>query len=227
MAQKKETVYLKADRNIEVEKRAVTLGDVLKIESVNPILLAKLKAIRLLKFQKESSGRPKKQERQAVSILKVIELIHEEYPDVEIENVGESDFIVTYEEQKSAGGIWHYLKAAGVVAVSFTGAAFSIMAFNNDVDTVKLFGQIYELLTGRASDGFTVLELTYCIGLVIGILTFFNHFGKKRFTVDPTPMEVEMRLYENDLQTTMIENFSRKEKELDVGSTDTHGSDRP
>ena len=55
MAQKKETVYLKADRNIEVEKRAVTLGDVLKIESVNPILLAKLKAIRLLKFQKESS----------------------------------------------------------------------------------------------------------------------------------------------------------------------------
>ena len=106
MAQKKETVYLKADRNIEVEKRAVTLGDVLKIESVNPILLAKLKAIRLLKFQKESSGRPKKQERQAVSILKVIELIHEEYPDVEIENVGESDFIVTYEEQKSAGGIW-------------------------------------------------------------------------------------------------------------------------
>ena len=93
MAQKKETVYLKADRNIEVEKRAVTLGDVLKIESVNPILLAKLKAIRLLKFQKESSGRPKKQERQAVSILKVIELIHEEYPDVEIENIGESDFI--------------------------------------------------------------------------------------------------------------------------------------
>ena len=109
MAQKKETVYLKADRNIEVEKRAVTLGDVLKIESVNPIIQAKLKAIRLLKFQKESFGRQKKQERQAVSILKVIELIHEEYPDVEIENVGESDFIVTYEEQMSAGGIWHYL----------------------------------------------------------------------------------------------------------------------
>ncbi len=97
------------------------------------------------------------------------------------------------------------------------------MAFNNDVDTSKLFSQIYELLTGQKSDGFTILELTYSIGLVIGILTFFNHFGKKKFTVDPTPMEIEMRLYENDIQTTLIETYSRKEKELDVGTGSNGG----
>ena len=67
------------------------------------------------------------------------------------------------------------------------------------------------------SDGFTVIELFYSIGIIIGILVFFNHFGKKRFTVDPTPIEVEMRLYENDLQTTLIEDYSRKEQELDAG----------
>ena len=100
------------------------------------------------------------------------------------------------------------------------------MAFNNDVDVTKMFGQIYELITGTESNGFTMLELTYSIGLVIGILTFFNHFGKKRFSVDPTPMEVEMRLYENDLQTTLIENISRKGKELDVGKRNTSGSHR-
>ena len=54
------------------------------------------------------------------------------------------------------------------------------------------------------------------MGLTIGILIFFNHFGKRKFTVDPTPMEVEMRLYENDIQTTLIEDFARKEKEMDV-----------
>lgn len=79
-----------------------------------------------------------------------------------------------------------------------------------------MFGQIYELLTGKESNGFTVLELTYCIGIVIGIIVFFNHFGKKRISVDPTPMEVEMRLYENDIQTTLVETYARKEKELDV-----------
>ena len=40
---------------------------------------------------------------------------------------------------------------------------------------------------------------------------------KKRFTVDPTPMEIQMRLYENDIQTTLVENAARQKKELEVG----------
>lgn len=218
-----ETVYIKADRNVEVTKPEVTLGDVLKIECSNPNMVPKLNTLKLLKFHHTDK---KHQNRTAVSILRVIQCIHEQYPNIDVQNMGETDFIVTYEEQQTAGGAVHYMKAAVVVVISFIGAAFSIMAFNNDVDTTKMFSQIYELLTGNKSDGFTILELTYCIGLVIGILTFFNHFGKKKFSVDPTPMEVEMRLYENDIQSTLIETYSRKEKELDVGSTNLDGSHR-
>lgn len=223
MASNRETVYIKADRNVEVTKPQVTLGDVLKLECPNPAVISKIRAIKLLTFH---STDKKNQNRTAVSILRVIQLIHEKYPNIDIQNMGEQDFIVTYEEQQTAGGFVHWIKAAAVVLISFTGAAFSIMAFNNDVDVTKMFGQIYELVTGTESNGFTVLELTYSIGLIIGILTFFNHFGKKRFSVDPTPMEVEMRLYENDLQTTLIENISRKGKELDVGKGNTSGSHR-
>lgn len=217
-----ETVYIKADRNVEVTKPEVTLGDVLKIECSNPNMVPKLNTLKLLKFHHTDK---KHQNRTAVSILRVIQCIHEQYPNIDVQNMGETDIIVTYEEQQTAGGAVHYMKAAVVVVISFIGAAFSIMAFNNDVDTTKMFSQIYELLTGNKSDGFTILELTYCIGLVIGIITFFNHFGKKKFSVDPTPMEVEMRLYENDIQSTLIETYSRKEKELDVGANST-GSHR-
>ena len=217
-----ETVYIKADRNVEVTKPEVTLGDVLKIECSNPNMVPKLNTLKLLKFHHTDK---KHQNRTAVSILRVIQCIHEQYPNIDVQNMGETDFIVTYEQQQTAEGAVHYKKAAVVVVISFIGAAFSIMAFNNDVDTTKMFSQIYELLTGNKSDGFTILELTYCIGLVIGILTFFNHFGKKKFSVDPTPMEVEMRLYENDIQSTLIETYSRKEKELDVGANST-GSHR-
>lgn len=223
MAGSKETVYIKADRNVEVTKPDVTLGDVLKIECVDPSVTAKIKTIKLLKFRHVDK---KHQNRTAVSVLKVIACIHEEYPHVDIQNLGEQDFIVTYEEQKTAGGAAHILKLIGVVLTSFIGAAFSIMTFHNDVDTRRLFAQIYEQMTGSVSNGFTILELTYSIGLIIGILVFFNHFGKKKFTVDPTPMEIEMRLYENDIQTTLIENASRKEKELDVGKSNTAGSHR-
>lgn len=66
----------------------------------------------------------------------------------------------------------HLLKIVFVVLISFFGAAFSAMAFNNDVDTVTMFGQIYQLVTGRTSDGFTILEITYSIGLIVGILIF-------------------------------------------------------
>ena len=129
--------------------------------------------------------------------------------DLEIQNVGEIDFIITYKKEKDAGKLMHLLKIVFVVLISFFGAAFSAMAFNNDVDTVTMFGQIYQLVTGRTSDGFTILEITYSIGLIVGILIFFNHFGKSKVSVDPTPLEVEMRLYENDIQTTLIENYSR------------------
>ena len=37
MASGSETIYIKADRNIEVTKPDVTLGDVLKISCVNPV----------------------------------------------------------------------------------------------------------------------------------------------------------------------------------------------
>jgi len=220
MPEVRETIYLKAGRNIEVTKTEVTIGDVMKVECVNPVVCARIRSMRLLRFNEVNGNlktSAKQKNRVAVSIMKVIACIHEVYPKAEIQNMGEADFIVTYEKQKTTGGLGHVLKAVAVVLISFTGAAFSIMTFNNDVDVKKIFSQVYELTTGMKSDSFTVIELTYSIGIVIGILVFFNHFGKKRFTVDPTPIEVEMRLYENDLQTTLIEDYSRKEQELDVG----------
>ena len=213
MTANSDDIYIKADRNIEVAKKSVTLGDVLKIECVNPAMLARIRSTHLLTFHHPDN---KRERRVVMSVLKVIQKIHEIYPEASVENIGETDFIVTYEEQDGKGGVIHVAKIVMVVMISFFGAAFSTMAFNNDVGVTKMFGQIYELLTGTKSNGFTILEFMYCIGIIIGILTFFNHFGKKRLSVDPTPMEVEMRLYENDIQTTLVETYSRKEKELDV-----------
>ena len=90
------------------------------------------------------------------------------------------------------------------------------MSFNNDVQLTKLFSQIYMLMTGETSNGFTILELSYSIGLTVGVVIFFNHFGGRKLSVDPTPIEVEMRLYEDDVNTTVIEDSSRKGKNVDV-----------
>lgn len=211
MASESVTLYIKADRNVEVSTQDVTLGDILTMECSDKTIPPKVRALRILKIHGD------KEQRYVISMLKIIACIHAQYPKIEVQNLGETDIIVTYENQKTPPFAWHILKVAFVAVVLFFGAAFSIMAFNNDVSVTKLFDQIYKLVMGKESDGFTILEVTYSIGLTIGILVFFNHFGKKRFTVDPTPMEVQMRLYENDLQTTLVEDASRRKEEMEVG----------
>lgn len=217
---RQETIYIKGEQNVEVQHPDVTLGDIVQFECSNPEVLPKLRTLKIMKFQEEKGHRC------VISILKIMACIHKQYPAYDLQNVGEADIIVTYEKQKKENVVLHWLKVLSVVAITFAGAAFSIMTFNNDVNTTTLFGQIYELVMGSPTDGFTVLEFMYCVGLIVGILIFFNHFGGNKFDVDPTPLEVEMRLYENDIQTTLIENYSRKGQELDVGQTASSGIPR-
>lgn len=211
MASETVTLYIKGNRNVEVTEQDVFLMDIVTMECSDKNILPKLQTLKILKIH------GKKEQRYVVSVLEIIACIHAQYPKVEVQNLGETDIIVTYENQKTPPYVWHILKVAAVAVVIFFGSAFSIMAFNNDVGGTKLFGQIYELVMGKQNDGFTILEITYSIGLTFGILIFFNHFGKKRFTVDPTPMEVQMRLYENDIQTTLVEAASRRKEEMEVG----------
>lgn len=220
MAVKQETLYIKGDKNIEVTKPEVTLGDILSMECSNQNVIPRIKTIKVMKMQ-EKEG-----QRKVISILKIIKLIHEIYPNMDVQNLGETDIIVTYEEQKPTGMISYLIKIGFTAVLTFTGAAFAIMTFNNDVSVRKLFSQIYQLMTGIKPQGSTILELSYSIGLTIGILLFFNHFGKKKFSVDPTPLEVQMRTYENEIQTTLVENASRKGKELDADTSNSNGSNR-
>ena len=90
------------------------------------------------------------------------------------------------------------------------------MTFNNDVSVTSVFGEVYRLVTGQESPGCTILELSYSVGLAVGIIAFFNHFAKWKLNTDPTPLEVEMRLYEDNISKTVIQNDSRKERGIDV-----------
>ena len=83
------------------------------------------------------------------------------------------------------------------------------MTFNNDVNLGNLFDQLYTLVMGKSSSGFTVLEISYSVGIGLGVLIFFNHFGHLKLSDDPTPMQVQMRTYEDDVNQTLIEQAER------------------
>lgn len=89
------TLYLKIGKNIVVTDRRVTLGDVAKMECTDQAALRQIRQKKLYSFRAEDDKK-KKNTLVVFSVLKVIELIHEDYPNLDISNEGESDFIVEY-----------------------------------------------------------------------------------------------------------------------------------
>ena len=50
MAVNQDTLYVKGDRNVEVTKREVTLGDLVSMECSNRVILPHLKTMKVLKI---------------------------------------------------------------------------------------------------------------------------------------------------------------------------------
>lgn len=222
-----QNIYLKLERNNEVRTRNVTIGDVGKIYCSDSAVVNKLKTVKVMTIpdgdalKKHSKNKHSaKKKRYSVSAMKVIELIQQEYPAAQIENIGECDFIVDYIDESSRNhrlaSLMDIVKTVVICIVVFFGSAYAIMAYNNDVGTTEIFDKAYELLIDDSENRGKWMEIMYSIGLTSGIVIFYNHFGGKTFSNDPTPIEVEMNTYEQDIDYALIERGSRSGKEEDV-----------
>ena len=204
------TIYIKAEQNVEMQSEDVYVKDIAKLVCSDEHVLAKVKAIKLHHFKENE---PK---RQVISLLKVIEEINQVCPGADVQSIGEPTVMIDYINVDKHKGPVQMIKLIFVALVSFFGTSFTIMAFHNDIGINEVFTKIYEMVTGYQGDGYGILELSYSLGLAIGIIVFFNHIGGRRITKDPTPIEVEMRIYEEDVNKALIETADREGKTIDV-----------
>lgn len=204
------TVYVKLNQITQVHKKDVFLDDIADVYCSDKNAASRCKAVKIRTIREEQK------KRYMGSIIDVTKKIGEIDPSIQVSSVGETDFIIDYEPAKPPRYAWEWAKAIFVSLVCFSGAAFAIMTFNNDVSVTDVFKEIYRLVMGAESSGFTILEASYSVGLAIGVGVFFNHFAKMKLNTDPTPLEVEMRLYEDNINKTLIQNDGRKESGIDV-----------
>ena len=202
-----DTLYIQTDKNVEVHHPHVYLQDIAKLSCSNSKMLNKLRVMPVANLQPDKPGR------YVISVMDLIKEIQQKEPDLDITTIGEPTFLITYQKEGTVNIVLRWCKVVFVCLATFFGAGFSIMTFNNDVDIPALFEQIYTQVTGQASDGFSILEISYSVGIGLGVLFFFNHFGRMKLTDDPTPMQVQMRLYENDVNTTIMEDNSRNQEQ--------------
>lgn len=134
------TVYLKCERNVEVQAQDVFLSDVATLRCSDVALSARLKALKVHHFKKDEMKRC------VISTLKLVELMEKECQDISVQIVGEPDVLVEWVSVDKHKGWQQWLKAAFVCLVSFFGTAFTIMAYHNDVGINEVFTEVYKIV---------------------------------------------------------------------------------
>jgi len=203
------TVYVKCDRNVEVQSADVFMKDLGDVHCLDKNVQAKCCLVKVHHFKRDE------EKRCVFSTIKLVELMEQACPGIGVEIIGETDVLVEWVDVHRHKSIGQWLKVMMVCLISFFGTAFTIMAYHNDSGVNEVFEEVYRLVMGREPGGLNVLEVSYSIGLAAGIIVFFNHIGGRRLTKDPTPIEVAMRNYEKDVDMTVIETAGREGKELE------------
>ena len=198
-----ETLYMKLEQNPQVTTDTVHISDISDTWCRDKHILAKCRAVKV----KNLTPGPKS--RTIYSAMELVQMIQEAVEGVEVTVLGEQDIIVSRYPGQKCNPVLEWCKTIGIALIVFFGSAFAIMTFNNDVGVKDVFQELHQWVMGCPSDGFTALELSYTVGLGIGILAFYNHFRKKSRIADPTPLEVEMRQYETDVNIAIIQEDAR------------------
>lgn len=203
---KSDIIYLKLEQCSEVINRKILLQDVGEIFCADAELQKEIGNLVLHTVKGD------KEEKIIFSSMKVIEMIQKQRPQIQVENIGETDFVVDYKIPGKSKKSLEYFKTAFLMLIVFIGSAFTIMTFNTDVSVGDVFSLFYKLVMGTEQTKGSVLEITYCVGLAVGILGFYNHFSRKKEDEDPTPIHIEMQTYEEDMNKAIIKTASREQK---------------
>ena len=109
-----EKIYLKIDQQRYVKKPKVDIGDVITVYCSDKDMIEKIGHITLVEF---TLG---KYDRKVLDALDVVGIIQKEYPDADIECLGECDFVVEYKKPEKEGTV-HWIKVAVICFITMVG----------------------------------------------------------------------------------------------------------
>lgn len=100
MSSQQTSLYIKIEKNSVVRDRNVRLSDVAKMTGTDTAMIRQLKQMKIYSFPQKAK---KTEYVQVMTSLKIIEMIQAQYPNVNITNEGEADFVIEYEPKLQPG----------------------------------------------------------------------------------------------------------------------------
>ncbi|TCO70205.1 stage V sporulation protein AA [Marinisporobacter balticus] len=149
-----------------------------------------------------------------VSVLTIMEKIVQRYPNTKLFPIGEIEILMKIEKkEKKEKKIWLLCRLIIVCTVVFVGSALALMNFHADINMQESHKQIYKMITGIDENRPLILQIPYSLGIGFGMAVFFNHILPKRFSDEPSPMEVEMASYRKSMDGYILNHQKNTEED--------------
>lgn len=197
------TVFLQLRSRISLPRdEIVRLGDIAFIVC-DPIWEEPLRSLPLA-WPKDGDGN-----RLVIDLIHIIPKIRQLIPGVLIEPMGHNHTLVELVVTSAKSSrFWFPI----VWLLLFFGSALTIMNFHADVNMLEVQIRIVEMVTGKRDEHPLLFQVAYSLGIGFGMTVFFNHLFKKKWNEEPTPLEVEMFLYQENLDQYVVAEEYRKRK---------------
>ncbi|MCA1054704.1 stage V sporulation protein AA [Rossellomorea aquimaris] len=200
-------VYIRLRHRVQVKSDSiVNLGQLAQIIAPEAVL-EDLKRISIHKVT------PSDKNIIVIDVMTVIEKVYSSHPGLDVQTIGPAQSIieVIYEKKKISLPLF-----VGVWILLFIGAAMAIMNFHEDVSMREVHQRLYHFITGEVDPHPLLFQIPYSFGLGLGMILFFNHIFRKRLNEEPSPLEVEMFNYQQDLDQYVIMHENKESmKNLD------------
>lgn len=196
------TVYIRLRSRIRIPRgKGVTLGDIAHLLTSPEQEEARLHELELL------HPGPMDGNLILIDVLQVIPAIRRVLPQANVELIGSGHTLVEVIEGNGKPSKSLFVL---VWILLFFGSALTIMNFHADVNMQEVQIRIVEMLTGTRDEHPYLFQIAYSLGIGFGMTVFFNHIFKKKWNEEPTPLEVEMFLYQQNVdQYVVIEESER------------------
>lgn len=197
----KDALFLRLRKRLAVKPEAmITLGDICQLfwdgERENALRRMPIYQVK-----------PKDGNLIVIDIMQVIQKIRSIYPEVELEIQGAPQIIVeVLNPRKKANPVL----VALVWLLLFIGSGLALMNFHTDVSMREVHERIFYLITGERSEQPLWLQIPYSIGIGMGMILFFNHIFKKKINEEPSPLEVELFMYQQSLDEYYIQHENKE-----------------
>ena len=190
-----ELVYVRMRNRVHVrQEQELFVKDVARIIGPDDIVKT-LEQTKLLKVSRADNNII------IIDLIHMIQCIRNVDPTIEVQTLGPAQTIIEVIYEKRRFSILSFL---AVWFLLFIGAGITIMNFHVDVSMQEVHQKLFKIITGREDTKPLLIQIPYSLGLGLGMILFFNQFFKKRFNEEPSPLEVEIFNYQQDLDQYVI-----------------------